>query len=244
MNFADRWGAVSPMSGGYDYVADRQVENLENVPGYATWGTHEPFGIAQANRSIRAWMESHAVPWVHEECEGGHEIFPDCIPRVAEFFLGHPRNLYRRIVRGRGGGPLRFDVADAHPEWNRRRAWKPGRPIQADTFHWLRLEPLPPETPSEEAVQEVAAVLRDDNRIEIVSANARRLRVYLHPRMVDLSSPMTVTISGAVVLRERIRPDPGWMLRLAREFDARGRILHAAIDIEVPAALRGGVGPA
>ncbi len=36
---ADRWGAVSPMSGGYDYVKDKQIYVLVNVPGYATFGT-------------------------------------------------------------------------------------------------------------------------------------------------------------------------------------------------------------
>jgi hypothetical protein len=34
------------------------------------------------------------------------------------------------------------------------------------------------------------------------------------------------------------------MLRLVREFDDRRRIFHAAIDIEVPAALRRGALPA
>ena len=238
MNFADRWGAVSPMSGGYDYVADRQVENLANVAGYATWGAHEPFGIGQANRSIRSWMESHAVPWVHEECAGGHEIFPECVPRVAEFFMGHPRNLYRGSIHARGGGPLRFDTADAHPEWNRSHTWRPGRPIPAGSFHWLRLEPLPPGTPADEAVQEVVAVLRDDNTIELASVNARRMRIHLHPRMLDLTRPITATVNGAVVFRGRVEPDLAMMLRLVREFDDRGRIFHAAIDLEVPPALR------
>jgi pimeloyl-ACP methyl ester carboxylesterase len=244
MNFADHWGAVSPMSGGYDYVADRQVEALVNVPGFATWGTHEPFGIRDANRSIRSWMEAHEGPWVHAEYGGGHEIFAQSIPRVAQFFMDHPRNLYRRNVRARGGGPLRFDTADAHAEWRHAHAWVPGRAIPADTFHWLRLEALPPHTPREEAVQEVVAALHDDNTFEIASVNARRLRIYLHPRMLDFSRPITASVNGAVVFRARVEPDLGIMLRLVREFDDRGRIFHAAIDLEVPEALRRGALPA
>src|SRR5438876_1036460 len=187
---------------------------------------------------LRSWMESHAVPWVHEECAGGHEIFPECVPRVAEFFMGHPRNLYRGSIHARGGGPLRFDTADAHPEWNRSHTWRPGRPIAAGSFHWLRLEPLPPGTPADEAVQEVVAVLRDDNTIELASANARRMRIHLHPRMLDLTRPITATVNGAVVFRGRVEPQLALMLRLVREFDDRGRIFHAAIDLEVPSALR------
>jgi hypothetical protein len=183
-------------------------------------------------------MEAHDSPWVHEERNGGHEIFPECIPRVARFFMDHRRNLYRSALRARGGGPLRFDAADAHPEWNHFHTWKPGRPIPADTLHWLRLEALPQETPPEMAVQEVTATLRYDNAIEITSANARLLRIYLHPRMVDFSRPVTATVNGTVAFRGRVEPDLAMMLRLVREFDDRGRIFHAAIDIEVPAGRR------
>jgi pimeloyl-ACP methyl ester carboxylesterase len=241
MNFPDRWGAVSPMSGGYDYVADRSVENLTNVPGFATWGTREPFDIGEANRKIRAWMDAHDSPWVFAECDGGHEIFPEQVPRVAGFFADHPRNLYRHRLRARGGGPLRFEAADAHPEWNRVHAWKRGRAIPADTCHWLRLAALPPDTPPGEAVQEVAATLRDDDTFEIASTNARRLRIHLHPRMVARSRPVTVRVNGAVLFRGPVRPDLATMLELVREFDDRGRIFHAAIDVEIPEALRPGL---
>src|SRR5262249_34979311 len=135
-------------------------------------------------------------------------------------------------------GPLRFDAADTHPEWSRSRPWRAGRPIPADTFHWLRLEPLPK---ADEAVQEVVAVLRHDNTIQLASTNARRLRLPLQPPMLDLARPGTVTVNGAVVFRGRIAPDLAMMLRLVRELDDRGRIFHAAIDVEVPARLRSGV---
>ncbi len=243
MNFADRWGAVSPMSGGYDFVADRSIENLANCPGYATWGTHEPFGIGEANRINRDWMRAHGFDWEFAECAGGHEIFPECVPRVTEFFMAHPRQLYRKSVRVRGGGPLAFATADAHPEWGRAHTWIPGRPIAASTCHWLRLEPLPAGTPSAEAVQEVAAEFAD-NTFTITSMNARRFTLALHPRMVDFARPVAVHVNGAEVFRGLVTPDTGSMLRLVREFDDRGRIFHAVLDIEVPAGLRGGAPPA
>ncbi len=240
INFADRWGAVSPMSGGYDYVQDRQVESLVNVPGYATWGSHEPFRIAEYNRAIKAYMEANAYPWVHVECEGGHEIFPAEIPRVARFFLDHPRNPFRPTVRARAGGPLEFNAADAYADWGRAHTWKAGRPIPVSTFHWLRLAPLPPDTPPDVAVQRVEAAYGRGNAFEISSVNARRMTLYLHPRMVDFSQDVMVTVNGARLFTGRARPDLGMMLRLVREFDDRGRVFYAAIDIEVPEPLRRG----
>jgi pimeloyl-ACP methyl ester carboxylesterase len=244
INFADRWGAVSPMSGGYDYVQDRQVENLLNVPGYATWGSDEPFRIAEYNRIIRAYMLANGYDWIHRECPGGHEIFPAEIPHVARFFLDHPRNLYRSAIRVRAGGPLEFNNPDAHAEWQRPHAWRAGRPIPVSTFHWLRLDPLPPGTPADQAVQQVDAVYHGNNAFAIKSVNARRLRLHLHPRMVDLSRDIAVTVNGAPLFTGRVQPDPGMMLRLVREFDDRGRVFHAALDLEIPEALRGGPLPA
>ena len=243
INFADRWGAVGPMSGGYDFVQDRQVENLYNVPGYATWGTWEPFGIAEHNRAIRDYMVANGYAWLHAECDGGHEIFPGEIPRVARFFLDHPRDLYRLALRVRAGGPLEFNTAERHPGWDRVNTWKPGRPIPVGTFHWLRLSPLPADTPADAAVQQVRAVYRG-NAFEIASVNAHRLRIHLHPAMVDFSRDLSVTVNGAQLFTGRVRPDLGTMLCLAREFDDRGRVFHAAIDIEVPEPLRGGALPA
>ena len=244
LNFGDRWGAVSPMSGGYDFVGDRGIENLTNVPGYATWGRREPFGIAEANRINRNWMRAHGLPWVHEECDGGHEIFAECVPRVAEFFLAHPRDLYRREVHALGGGSLAFATADAHPDWGRAHTWNPARPILANSFHWLRLDPLPPETPREAALQDVTALLGADNTIAITCVNARRLRLGLHPRMVDFARPVRVIVNGQEVLHQPVTPDLATMLRWVREFDDRGRAFHAALDVAIPKGFRGGAPPA
>jgi hypothetical protein len=240
IDFADRWGAVAPMSGGYDFVRDRQVEGLANVPGYATWGSREPYGLTEHNRAIRAYMDAHAYPWVMRECEGGHEIFPAEVGRVARFFAGHPRDLYRSRVRARAGGPLEFREAESNPEWDRPHAWRPARPIPVSTYHWLRLFPLPAGTPAEDAVQEVSAWNRGGNAFEVASVNARRLRIHLHPRMADFARAVTVTVNGARLFEGPVRPDLATMLEHVREFDDRGRVFHAALDLEVPEALRRG----
>lgn len=236
LNFADRFAAVAPMSGGYDFVTDRSIENAANVPGFATWGTHEPFGLTAANRANRAWLESHGADWAFAECEGGHEIFPGTVPRVAAFFAARRRELYRREVRARGGGPMRLDEADAHPGWPRTHAWREGRAIPTHTYAWIALEPLPAETPRERAVQEVHARLAGDNRIEVTTVHVRRFRIGLHPRMVDFAQPVIVRVDGVEVFRDRVEADLATMLRTVRAFDDRGRVFHAELVIEMPDA--------
>jgi hypothetical protein len=91
ITFADRFGAVGPQSGGYDYVENLQVINLFNIPGYATFGKDEPYNINVFNRTIRDWMKERDYPWKIVEKNGGHEIYKDEITKQYEFYLEHPR---------------------------------------------------------------------------------------------------------------------------------------------------------
>ncbi len=234
INMPDRWGAVSPMSGGYDFVKDKNVFTCFNVPGYATWGKQEPYQINDFNRIIKAWMVDHAYPWVNREKDGGHEIFEDEIEPVWEFFAKNPRNLYRAKVYARGGGPLKFNKADAkNPAWPKEHTWKEGKPIPIGTFHWLRLVPLPEDTPAESAAQAVWAVNKGGNAIEIVAENAKKLRIYLHPKMVDFAKAVSITINGKKAFEKKVAADAKTMIELAREFDDRGRIFHAMVEVDV-----------
>lgn len=238
---ADRWAAISPMSGGYDYVESGLVENLFNIPGFATWGENEPYEIDDSNRKIRDWMENHGFPWKNwEKPGGGHSIFSDYIDDVGIFFLANTRNLYPQAVFA-GAGPwgapgglnipdLKFDTADPHKScWDINNTWDIERPIPASTFHWLRLSPAE----NENIVQRVAAVNKGNNLFDITSENARELRLYLHPNMVDFTNPIVVEVNGETVFNEMVEPDLASMLNLVREFDDRGRIFYAAIDIVI-----------
>ena len=71
------------------------------------------------------------------------------------------------------------------------------------------------------------------NHFELVSENARKVRIYLHPKMVDFGKPVGVTANGEKVFDAKVTPSPVTMLELAREFDDRGRIFWAAIDVEI-----------
>lgn len=231
ITFPDRWGAVSPMSGGYDYVANRLMENMFNVPGYATYGKREPYQINEFNNKMKTYAEAHRYPWVFAEKEGGHEIFADELPKVTEFFLVHPRDLYRPRVHARGGGSFAFTAAEKNERWGKEHAWRTGRPIDASTFHWLRFSPSVAAIGT--AAQVVSARCEGANRIEVTCENVRKLRIYVHERMVELSRPVTVVVNGETVFEKTVAPDLGMLLELARELDDRGRVFHGAIDLEI-----------
>ena len=135
--FCDRWAAVSPMSGGYDFVKSQDVWNLVNVPGYSTFGTEEPYDINPFNKTIAAWMQSHRYSWTCVEKDGGHEIFVDEVVRIGEFFAAQHRDLYRKVVDARVGA-LRFETAETNAKWGKEHTWTKGRPLDLSTVHWLR----------------------------------------------------------------------------------------------------------
>jgi hypothetical protein len=230
----DRWGAVSPMSGGYDYVENKQIFPLVDVHGYATFGSKEPYHINDFDKKIAGWMKEHDYDWKLVEKPGGHEIFNDELPKVADFLLAHPRNLYRSRVYGTCGMTVVYDVAETNKLWSQQHTWNPDRPIQRSTFHWLRMYPLPKDTPKEKSPEQVWAENLGGNRIKITSQFARRLRIYLHPKMVDFSKPIEVTANGRTVFKDCVAPKVRTMLELVREFDDRGRIFHASIDVDIP----------
>jgi len=227
----DRWAAISPMSGGYDYVATKEVENLFNVPGFATWGENDYYGIEKHNRKISGWMKSHGFHWANwEKPGGGHDIFSDYIYYVGNMFVGSTRNLYRNAVFASVGPgiptTLQWETPEQNACWGVTHTWLPQRPIPASTFHWLRLKPGNTD-------QRVWAVNKGNNTFEITSENTREFCMYLHPQMVDFSRSVVVKVNGETVFNNVVEPDLATMLNLVREFDDRGRVYHAAIDIAV-----------
>lgn len=230
--FTDHWAAVSPMSGGYDYVKSMDVWNLVNVPGYTTFGTDEPYQINEFNKTIARWMQAHDYPWTCREKQGGHTIFPDEVANVAAFFAQQRRDLYRQKVWARVGA-LRFATSETNPQWRTTHTWRPDRPLELSTVHWLRFQDLPEGTPPERAVQRVFAEVKPGNRIELTCEHVRSLRILLHPRLVDFTAPVTIVANGKVAFAAKVAADLATMLRLVREYDDRGRVFHAAIDVAI-----------
>ena len=231
LNLPDRFGAVSPNSGGYDFVEKKSIGNLINVPGYAIWGSTEPFGINTDNRTNAKWAEGdwaeeNGLNWKFIEKNGGHTIYIDELPAVAKFFADNPRNLYRERVYMRQGGML-FEKTWGVEGWPDHEVYHDTRPLRWNMRHWLQIEARPGEGPLT-----ILANYQGENQFEITSHNVRNLSVFLHPKMVDFEKPIRVTINGNLVFDEKVTPDPNLMFELAKEFDDRGRIFHAKIDLE------------
>lgn len=228
ISFPDRFGAVGPQSGGYDYVEREQVHNLFNIPGYATHGKTEPYGIDRDNRKIKAWMDERDYPWVIVEKPGGHEIYVDEIDRQFQFFAEHPRDLYRDRVYVRVAGRLRYDTEEQHREgWDKEHTWDKSRPLWRDTVHWVGL------TPDEDPKRlQLAAVAHQGQKVSLQCSGISRLRLFLHPRMCDITKPVAVTVNGKTTEHQ---PTIDWvrMLDDIRKYDDRGRVFPAHIDLEI-----------
>ena len=232
----DRWAAVSPMSGGYDYVNEKHpkaTRAMINVPGYATFGKKEPYDINKFNHIIDDWMQKNKFDWINAEKPGGHEIYNDELPKIAKFMMDRPRNLYRDRVYGYASTSVVYDTPETNPKWSQQHTWNPDRPIQRSTFHWLRMYPTSSDVPEDKREQRIWAVYEGNNRFNLTSENARKARIYLHPKMVDFSKPIVVAVNGETVFDAKVEPDMKTMLDLVREFDDRSRIFHAAIDFDI-----------
>lgn len=228
LNLPDRFGAVSPHSGGYDYVESKAVGNLLNVPGYAIWGVREPYGINKHNRTNSEWAKKHGLNWKFVEKDGGHEIYGDELPTVGKFFGDHPRQLYREQVYLRQSA-MKFIETWGVKGWPDHTVYHETKPLRWNMRHWLQVEPRPdlgkPLT--------VLAKNSGNNRFEIVSDQVRNLSVFLHPEMVDLNKPVTVMVNEQQLFHGKVDSQPGLMFDLAREFDDRGRIFWARVDLQI-----------
>lgn len=229
LTMPDRFAAVSPQSGGYDYVAKNVISNLVNVPGYVTWGKREPYGIDKDSRSNAAWAKARGLDWIFVEKNGGHEIYQDELPAIAKFFAARPRDLYRERVYLRASGSMKFEKTWGVKGWPDHVVFSDKRPLRWNLRHWLEVVPRP----DLEGPMTVVAQKLDGNRFEVVSDQVRALSIYLHPKMVDFERPVRIHANGKEVFSARVEPDPALMLELVREFDDRGRIFWARVTVNV-----------
>lgn len=229
LSFPDRFGAVSPHSGGYDFVAKKSIGNLVNIPGYAIWGVREPYGINKDNRTNAQWAKSHDLNWKFVEKNGGHTIYQDEMENIADFFKANPRDLYRKQVYIRSGGTFKFVKTWQIKGWPEHEVYSKTKPLRWNMRHWLEVEPRPD---SGEPLT-ILAINRGDNHFEVTSNNVRQFSIYLHPKMVDFKKPVSVMVNGKQVFNDPIQMDPGLMFELAREFDDRGRLFWGRIDLRI-----------
>lgn len=229
LSLGDRFAAVSPHSGGYDFVEPETIANLFTVPGYVTWGAKEPYGINGDNRTNAKWGKEHGLDWVFVEKDGGHEIYQDELPKIAAFFAARPRNLYRDTVYLRQGGDMKFINTWGIKGWPEHTVRHETRPLRWNLRHWLEVTPRPDVKGS----MTVLAKNSGANAFAITSDQVRELTIHLHPKMVAFDEPVRITVNGDQVFDAHVVPDPTHMLELAREFDDRGRIFWAKVTVAV-----------
>lgn len=226
----DWWGAVAPMSGGYDYVEKGLMSMLYNVPGYVTFGRREPYGIAESNRNMQSWLQANDFEWIVKEKAGGHEIFHDELPNVASFFLEHPRNLYRTQVWGEAWHAESWHEPDK--QWMRYNQWHPQRPIPNSVFHWLRLY-ADKSLPVGKRQKVFAWVDHQTNHIFLEAENCKKALLYLHPNLIDFDRDIVIVVNGERNFQGRMQPDMATMLDTVREFDDWGRIFWAKKEVRI-----------
>ena len=163
------------------------------------------------------------------EKNGGHEIYQDELANVAKFFNEHPRDLYRPVVYLRQGGAMKFVKTWQIKGWPEHTVYSDTKPLRWNLRHWIEVQP---RTDLKEP-QSLLAKNLGDNRFEVTSHNVRQMSLYLHPAMVDLARPVSVTVNGQELFNDKIGSDPALMFNLAREFDDRGRVFWAKIDLVV-----------
>lgn len=236
LSLGDRFAAVSPQSGGYDFVKTGAIANLVAVPGYVTWGATEPYGIDKDSRTNAAWAKEHGLDWVWVEKDGGHEIYADELPKVATFFAARPRDPYRPLVYLSQGGDMKFTRTWEIAGWPQHTVYSDTHPLRWNLSHWIEVAPRPDE---KEPLTVLAKNL-GDNHLEVTCSQVRELTVRLHPKMVDFEKPVRITVNGESAFDGKVEPDLAAMLELVREFDDRGRVypaqvrLHVATDRAVP----------
>ena len=80
----------------------------------------------------------------------------------------------------------------------------------------------------------VEAANQGQNRFDVRMQNVKRFSIWLHPKMVDFSKPVTVSINGETVCERRVEPSLAAMMR---SWDRRrdwGLLYHAELVVDVP----------
>jgi pimeloyl-ACP methyl ester carboxylesterase len=225
MNHGDRFAAFSPQSGGYSsYIDDHLIENVFGTFGYVTYGTTELYGLDATNDLLGAWLTSHKYPWTIVKKSGGHEIYGDEIGNIGAMFAAHTRNLYPERTYFHAVGELKYPDANTDPAYV-----VPGRSLRWNFRNWIEIDARP-DLPTGATFY---GENKGNNRLEITSTGVRHMNVLLHPKMVNMTTPVTIAVNGEVKYAAIPTENLSQLLERVREFDDRGRIYYASIPIDI-----------
>jgi len=84
----------------------------------------------------------------------------------------------------------------------------------------------------------VDATNEGENRFSVTTKNVKRFALWLHPKMVDLSMPVRVTVNGEVAFDAKIKPSVTIALRSFERRRDWGLIYPAMVELSAPAAAK------
>jgi dienelactone hydrolase len=237
--YPDRFAGAAPRSGGplFRYLPpapgekERRVtaellENLLPLPVYWVVGAKDPEVPNAWVQIARAQLEALKVDLTFREYpEGGHEWFPQEDAKVLEWMGTKRRDPY----------PRRVGLATQERLFNRsfwlEIAEFKGKEAIKRGFMDLEKKNIEDRTIFADMVQVRGELAPEANEIRVTAAGARTIRVYLHPKMVDLSKPVTVTVNGT---KSRHAPKPSLETLLESARRDRGLLYTATVDVGVP----------
>jgi hypothetical protein len=77
------------------------------------------------------------------------------------------------------------------------------------------------------------AINRHDNTIQVTTRNVARFTVWLHPRMVDVSRPVTIVVDGTVRFQGRVIPTLATAMESYQRREDWGLIYPIKVVIEL-----------
>ncbi len=221
--FSDRFGALSPHSGGYDYESQDIIVNLLSANAYSVFGEFEPYGINEANRINQQWLKNHHANWVFvEKIGGGHSIYQDEMNNIIRFFNQFPRNLYPPKVQMKIKGSMIFE-GESHPNWGNKMIMPiNGRTFSSRSRYWLRIL----KGNDSNQYMEISGEVFKNNLISIQKNNVASFELWLHPKMANWNQNVTIILNGKTVFNELPSLNLKDMLTHIKEYDDRGRIFY------------------
>ncbi len=201
LRYADRFSGVAPMAGGMsrleylggaDDRSRRLLENGRELDLFFCHGSNDRVVMTRMSRELHAELDERGIHHTYVEVPGGGHRLP------AE--------------------PGRSELSDQIDEWFSRQTRNPS---PATIHHvalgeyngrsyWTRIESLSDKTPVKArkgpSGHVVARADRRTNTIAIETKGVGQLRVFLDPKLVDVSKPVTITVNGKAAHQGAVKP--------------------------------------
>ena len=172
-----------------------------------------------------------SMPWIGSSSKGTagtRSTGASCPESRSSLLTGHATFIASRFTFAVVGA-LKFVKTWNKKGWPKHTVYSDSKPLRWNLRHWIEVQP-----PTEDGqIVELLATNKGNNRIEVTASQVREMSVLLHPRMVDFDKPVVIRVNGTELFNEIVKPQPSLMFNLAREFDDRGRVFWAKVDLKI-----------